>query len=159
MGVSVVSIPIILLRKTQMRLSQKVSLGGFLCLSLVMVCIAFVRAAGFRIGKAEDITWDLYWIYMEACIACIMASVTAMRTVFSEGGSKRSKPRYDPSNTIKERMMRKIRAKTPWVEVEGQELPNIPSATLTGMRTYIGGNDGKSMTETSHSVPDTETIV
>ena len=124
-----------------------------------MVCIAFVRAAGFRIGKAEDITWDLYWIYMEACIACIMASVTAMRTVFSEGSSRRSKPRYDPSNTMKERMMRKIRAKTPWVEVDGHELPNIPSATLTGMRTYIHGNDGKATTDISPPTADSETLV
>jgi hypothetical protein len=106
-----------------------------------MICVAFVRAAGFQIGGVADLTWSTYWVYMEACIACIMASITAMRTVFGSTGSRDPDPqRQRPSYSMRMLIMRKIR-KSGWDEVENTEnLPEIPSATLSGMRTFIRRN-------------------
>lgn len=107
-----------------------------------MICIAFVRAAGFRIGEVEDLTWSLYWIYMEACVACIMASITAIRTVFGSTGSRGPDlPKQRPSYSMRMQIMRKVR-RSGWDEVEedGEKLPEIPSATLSGMRTFVRRN-------------------
>ena len=103
----VVSIPIVLLHKTHMKLPQKVSLGCFLCLSLVMVCIALVRVSDFRIRGAEDITWDLYWVYMEAGVACIMSSVAVMRAALGIPGSRSRKPIKSEWYSMRERMRRR----------------------------------------------------
>lgn len=139
-----------------MKLRQKVSLGCFLCLSLVMVCIAFVRAVGFRIGDAEDITWDLYWIYMEACVACIMSSVAVMPAIFGNPGSRSPKPIEGECHSMsqrKERNMRKGSSRRFWWELEEGEndgVAEIPAVTLSGLRTSID-RSGQPATDTMQS--------
>lgn len=104
-----------------------------------MVCIAFVRAIGFRIGKAEDITWDLYWIYIEACVACIMSSVAVMRAIFGNPGSRSPKAFERESYSMRQRMggsVRKGSSQRFWWEVEEGEndgIAEIPAARLSGI--------------------------
>lgn len=76
-----------------MNLSQKVGLGVFLSLSLVMAIIAIVRMIGsIRPGlKSLDVSWELFWQQMEGCIAIMMGSMSAFRTVFSGRGPVRAR--------------------------------------------------------------------
>ncbi|KAF4535087.1 hypothetical protein BFW01_g9863 [Lasiodiplodia theobromae] len=89
----VVSFPIIILHRANMNLSQKVGLGVFLSLSLVMAIIAIVRMVGsIRPGlKSLDVSWELFWQQMEGCIAIMMGSMSAFRTVFSGRGPVRAR--------------------------------------------------------------------
>ena len=129
-----------------MKLQQKVPLACFLCLSLGMVCIALVRAAGFRIGDAEDITWDLYWVFTEACVACIMSSVAVMRAIFGNPISGPPRPGERESYSMRELMARKMRRgprRGFWWEVdEGDdaEIAEVPAARLSGVRTLVDGS-------------------
>lgn len=150
--VPVASIPIIILRKTQIKASRKVGLLLVLCLSLVMATIAIIRVSGFTIGSAShtqvyDLTWQLYWQYMEGCVACIMASVAAFRSLFVASSSREAKKNEQrPSYSMRLRLIERIkqsRSKNSWEAMSGDEdqLPAIPSATLSGVKTFIRRNN------------------
>jgi hypothetical protein len=63
-----------------MRLRQKVAVGSFLFLSLVMIAMALVRVSKMPGVVAIDTPYEIFWQYMEASIAILMASLTAFRT-------------------------------------------------------------------------------
>ncbi|CAN8105085.1 unnamed protein product [Discula destructiva] len=77
----IVSIPIIVLHRARMRTSQKLSLGIFMSLSLVMVCLAIIRASKIHGANSIDVVWEFYWQYMEAAVAVIMGSLTVIRNL------------------------------------------------------------------------------
>lgn len=91
----VVIIPVLVLNRTQMKLSRKVGLGISLCLSVVMALIALIRIGGYRIQGKIDITWRIFWQYVEAYVAIIMGSTAAFRTLFL---SKKSKKKHWKEN-------------------------------------------------------------
>lgn len=138
---AVVSIPIIILRKSKIKLRQKLVLGIFLCLSIAMVVVALTRISAYRLRGVIDLTWQIFWQYMEGCIALIMASLTTFRTAFIIVSSKRNeKKRKGPSYSMHQRLKAKLSRNRSdelekWANEEG--LPTIPGATLTGMRTFI----------------------
>lgn len=141
---SVVSIPILILRKTQMKTSQKLSLGVFLCLSIVMAITALIRMSAYRIRDVLDFTWQTFWVWIEACISIILGSAAAFRALLVQGVSKKSneKPR-GPSYSIHQRLLKRMKRSndSSWEEMDGDALPQIPSAILTGVRTFIRGNN------------------
>lgn len=127
-----------------MKLKQKLAIGVFLSLSVVIVMTSITRYAGYehRIDSI-DATWLICWVYLEASIAIIMASTAAFRTLFARG---------DPDTRgIKERhkvrklylFRKRLLRKTDWQVTDREDLPKIPSATLTGMDTFIY-NSGRS---------------
>lgn len=131
----VVSIPIILLWRVRINLRQKIGLSVLLCLSLVMAVIAIARMSGINLKSGVvDIVWLAFWQQQESSIAVIMISISAFRSLFvaraSNGPSPKdfSRPRY--RNKL-------------YLKLTGQDkdtrfgLPQIPGATLTGMRTVI----------------------
>ena len=122
-----------------MGLSRKVGLGAFLCLSVAMVLIALVRIGGYCIQGKIDITWQLFWQYIEACIAVIMGSATAFRTFFVSENSRKT-PEKKPSYSVRLRLLRKNNPtgeNSDWEDANGRHLPTVPSATLSGLRTFI----------------------
>lgn len=139
-GVLVVSIPIIILRKTQMKTSQKVSLGVFLCLSCVMAVAALTRAAGYRVHGVIDFTWEIFWQWMECGIAVIMGSAAAFRTLFVQDQIKEKNK--GPSYSMRQRLMQRWKRSYELSLEDGeQNLPQIPSATLSGLRTFLRRNN------------------
>ena len=116
-----------------------------------MATIAIIRLSGFRAtivskDKVYDLTWQIYWQYMEGCIGCIMASVATFRTLFAASNSNAAKKENrGPSYSFRQRVEKRLRsgAKDPWEVVSGddEEVPAIPSATLRGMRTFIRRNN------------------
>lgn len=108
-----------------------------------MMIICIVKISGIRAStNTMDMTWEMFWHFMETCIAVIMVSLTAFRSLFVAQWSGVHSPPDKPS--LRKRLLtlgivvRKNRAgESDSKETEG--LPEIPHATLTGMRTFIRG--------------------
>lgn len=119
-----------------------------------MAIIAIIWLSGFRAAhtskvKTYDVKWRIYWQYMEGCIGCIMASIATFRKLFltsiSNAAAKAKKNRQGPSYSFRQRLESKLKlsrgAKDPWRDVSGDDgddehLPAIPSATISGLRTF-----------------------
>jgi len=147
----VVSIPIILLRRSSIRFSQKVVLGIFMSLSLVMVIIAIVRCAKIYGKDGVDLPWEFFWQCMEANVAVLMSSLTVFRTLLTHESKKRvddrkrrraAGPRSNFKSSLSVRVWRILNVKgKPHEDLESQDgLPEIPGATMTGLRTFIRRN-------------------
>lgn len=66
-------------------------MGVFLCLSVVMAVIAIIRISAYRLrGRSGslDVTWVFLWLYLQACIATIMACLPAFRLLFTRRRSR-----------------------------------------------------------------------
>lgn len=121
-------------------------------LSVVMVVVALVRISGLHIVAADhrkvfDMTWQIYWLCMEGCIACIMASVAAFRSLFiSKGATPDKKDEQRSSYSMWRRLLRKLRglrfksSRDPKPDEEDQ-LPVIPFETLSSVERFIPGSD------------------
>ena len=118
-----------------MRSYQKVAIGIFLCLSIVMIILAIVRVAGIHYGATFDNSWIYLWQQVEACAAVTMISLTAFRSVFIPNTRKK----YSPWQASIPKFLRRTKS----IHSEDLNLNDIsmPSATLTGMRTFIGRGD------------------
>ena len=126
--------------KIQIKPRQKIGLGIFLCLNVSMAAVACVRGAGIRSDPKWDTPWTIFWLQMEACIAVSMASLTAFRSLFFAGanGSEARKAKSWYSPAYEKIMSRKNKSRENRESGEAQ-LPDIPTATLKGMRTFIQG--------------------
>lgn len=141
--VIVITIPILLLRKSQMKPSEKLGVGVFLCLSVVMAVIAIIRISAYRVrgpSGSLDVTWVFLWLYLQACIAVIMACLPAFRFLFTRRGSrvldeeKRNgspSPAYLPVRSQLRKPSRKgsVGWWSGWEEVGQKNLPKTPLAT------------------------------
>ena len=133
----VLSIPVALLWRVHINLRQKIGLSLVLCLSLVMAMATITRMAGVRLsGGAVDIIWLIFWEQQECSIAVLMFSVSAFRPLFVSNSSQKQPPhRPRTSSYWRRRVLQKHVASDE--ESTGNGLPEIPSATMTGMRTMI----------------------
>ncbi|KAF2871563.1 hypothetical protein BDV95DRAFT_572287 [Massariosphaeria phaeospora] len=139
----IVSIPVLVLRRVSIPFQQKFAVGAFLCLSLMMVVMTLVRSAKIHGPKGVpiDITWAVYWVHIEASIAIIMVSLTAFRTVFNLSRDQReTRERRKKPTTYLQRLGGGKKKR----QNEGMELPQVPRATMTGMRTFIHGGKRES---------------
>lgn len=140
---AVVSIPIIVLRKSQLKPNQQVKLAIFLCLSVIMTVIAIIRISGYRfhgigISGPIDTTWAFFWLYLEACVAVIMSSITAFRSLFLHSSSKTVNQDKDqnPIDAIRERISRRV-ARCGWDEVDEEPRISNVNTAHTGIETFI----------------------
>lgn len=138
----VVSIPVCLLWKVNIRPAQKLGLASFLCLSLVMAVMAIIRNSGLRIkllsgDSTFDRAWLNLWQQIEASIAICLVSLTAFRQLFIAGGPKRGRGSVKAwySSAIEKLKSQRRRA----VVDEFVQLPTIPSATHSSMQTLCQG--------------------
>ncbi|KAI9799663.1 MAG: hypothetical protein M1826_005481 [Phylliscum demangeonii] len=164
----IITLPIHLLWKVRMKARQKLGLGVFLCLSVFMMMTAVVRISALHrrlvvLGMpltAIDFTWKLFWQQVEACLAVLMVSLTALRSIFvtdhyrGGGGRRHARPRssrlkMSPGASYRPRYWPRHKhyasssddGTTP--DPDPGSLPAIPSATLTGLRTFIRGGGGR----------------
>lgn len=145
-----------------MKSGKRLGLSVFLCLSIVMIIIAIARSLGYiPHGASTKATWQYLWLYLEASIAIIMASITAFSafvlTKDYKSPDKKKKNQSPPLYSFREHLFRKKawRNRLEWEERDGEHLPHVPSATLTGMHTFIH-RQGRStdVTETMQSTPN-----
>ena len=134
---TVISIPIALLWNVKIKPRQKCALLASLCLSIIMVALCVVRIAGMRLPQhnAIDFLWSIFWAQLNGCVAILLISITAFRSLFVVDGSRNSGEKK-PLNTSREKFWRRRQASN---EKPDMGLPMIPRAMLTGMRTFIGG--------------------
>lgn len=140
-----ISIPIIILRKSSFNLRRKVSIGIVLCLSLFMIAIGLIRGISAGVMGSDDQVWTVFWVHVEASVSVIAVCPTAFRSLFLIKNTSRHTPdNYNDRNQghISISMLEKIwrRKKNP-----GLASTNV-RATLTGMRTLIRDN-GKTRSE------------
>lgn len=136
-----------------MKPRQQLGLGIFLCLSVIMTVIAIIRMSGYRfhgigISGSIDSTWAFFWLYLEACVAVIMASITAFRSLFIHGSSKAidQNKNQNPIEEIRERISRRA-ARCGWHEVNEQPRISNVNTAHTGIETFIYHKDP--LTETN----------
>ncbi|KAL8749804.1 MAG: hypothetical protein Q9184_006660, partial [Pyrenodesmia sp. 2 TL-2023] len=128
----IIAIPIHILWRVKIRFQQKLLLGSSLCLSVVMCVVALVRASGLTLGDFMDETWAVFWQQIEACVAVMLVSITTFRSFFVSTESRVSPRKRSPTNGQVSR-----KPVVYWTKRAGITLPSIPSATLTGLRTFI----------------------
>ncbi|KAF2112886.1 hypothetical protein BDV96DRAFT_579311 [Lophiotrema nucula] len=158
----VVSLPIIVLRGSQLSLPTKFGLSVFLCLSIFMAICAIARIAGFHYKGVEDDTWEFFWQHAEGAVAVMMASITAFRTLFVKPTDHEdiTTPR-SPVENLFYRFFRRFqslaRAKPDEKPSSNPSapstsifrLPKIPSPVFTGMRSFIRKNNRTEMSSAS----------
>ena len=138
----VLSLPIIILWRVRISIRQKIGLAFSLCLSCVMVIVTIVRIAGMQHGGNGnvDIVWLAFWQQQECSIAILMVSISAFRPLFVPSPSKppiHRQQRYSPSEKGR-RLLRRRPDPDLYDTHETNGLPQIPSATLTGMASVTG---------------------
>ncbi|PWY92220.1 hypothetical protein BO70DRAFT_402066 [Aspergillus heteromorphus CBS 117.55] len=140
----IISIPIRLLYKVQVRTLTKVGLGCFLCLSIFMCVCSIIRTAGTYYHGALDYPWQVFWLHLEGCIGVTMGSITVYRSTLI--GSNEVSAVFKKYIT---RMKGAVRGSSgdngmPQPEEESKTerrtfgLPSIPQATISGLRTWDG---------------------
>ena len=151
-------IPIRLIWTIQLRPRQKLALAATLCLSVVMVVFGLIRAKGLKLSANDliDITWGAYWALLATEVGIILVSLTAFRSLFVAHAAKR--PAGAGHRAWYSSGRRLLRPKQ-WARIgrnsssgkgssgpehggSGRDAPplaEIPGATMTGVRTYIGG--------------------
>lgn len=113
-----------------------------------MIIVALVRISGLRTHKfVMDMQWILFWNEIEACVATIMVSVTAFRQLLGIKTLKAREKKDRSWHSYRRRMLYGKSKKNSDNGWDAGQLPSIPGARLTGLRTLIrGGQDLKSMT-------------
>ena len=139
-------------------MSQKLALALSLCLSVVMIIVTIIRASGLLLanGSSVDVIWEVYWQYVEASVAVIMASLTAFRSFFVVRSARVQSPAKDSSYTGRLALVKRMFSPRTWrrtseeqrgFEVSNEELrevpkdplPKIPRPVMTGLHTFIRG--------------------
>ena len=152
----ITSIPPILLHKVRIKLRQKVGLGSFLCLSVVMIIIVIIRISKIRDKQWE--IWAIFWQQTEACFAILMLSTTAFRQLFICRHSSHLSPhKLKLSDTYRRYLPRWPKKSSSSSNSDNAHVSvNIPGATLTGVQTFIRGESGNVYLSESFDTLDRE---
>ena len=158
----VLVIPIHLLWHIQINLRQKILIGTSLCLSIVMIIITIIRMSKIRIGPTQtDIIWEVFWHQVEACTAVIMVSVSAFRYVFVAHEARQQPPNRKRVWYMSKKNLLRSALRRKKLRSDSEEMmdrwPEIPRATMTGMRTFIQGGEGGGENNSDPPVSPVET--
>jgi hypothetical protein len=139
----IVIIPILVLRRSPLKSRQKVAVGTFLSLSTVMIIVSITRSTKIH-GPPNvpiNVTWAIFWTHIEASVAIIMVSLTAFRTIFNQ--KKQERAQQERMRRVNSwRLFASFRRK-PRTDSDDEitALPQVPRATMTGLRTFIRGSN------------------
>lgn len=159
----IISVPVVLLRRVRISLRQKFGVGITLCLSLLMIVIALVRICGMYLAPHKvDILWIEFWNQQQCNVAVTMFSMTAFRSFcvkaapqapngqegqqhrFSslwESDLQKLKSLIGNRSSAREHTDNCVPVVQQFICKQHTEValhqPEIPRATLTGIRTAI----------------------
>ncbi|KAI9720462.1 MAG: hypothetical protein M1812_002968 [Candelaria pacifica] len=138
----IVAISLHILWTVRISPSQKFVLGIFLSLNLIMAITASVRISSLRYLGTIDEVWLFLWLQLEACVAIAMLSLTAFRSAFvvSSRARRENHPKEAWYSSVVEAVKRRAKVRRIHDREESDRgLPKIPSATMTGLRSFIRG--------------------
>ena len=141
----------------KIKLGQKVALACSLCLTAVIIIITVTRASGLVWQGKIDVVWEVYFQIVATEVGLILVSTTAFRALFVSRAAARNQhsPQKGPTSWVKsKRFLRYLLDPRRWMskyskDMTGSqkdastkggcdgELPSIPGATMTGMKTFI----------------------
>jgi hypothetical protein len=163
--IMIVSIPILLLWRTQLRSTQKLRILTFLCLSIFMVGFGLARFAGALMRDSNGVlTYSLAWttlfLHIECSTAVLMGGVTAFRNVFKQHtGDEESQQGKTPLLRYVRRIFSSGKSgKDSGDKPAGEKGPvisdqHVTRGTLRGVRTFIrrnGRERGETTVDQSH---------
>lgn len=134
----VLVIPPWLLWKVKISLRQKIGIGSFLCLSLIMIIIAVIRIS--RVHASDFDIWAFFLQQLEACISVLMLSLTALRTLYVSAKRTQEQQRNKIGYSTRKRFWpssKKLQDE-PYIQLD------MPNTALTGMRTLVVSNQSTS---------------
>ncbi|KAF2792260.1 hypothetical protein K505DRAFT_418567 [Melanomma pulvis-pyrius CBS 109.77] len=144
------SIPIILLRMSTLRCVQRLRIAIFLCLSIVIVMVSLVRLFGglyhSPLGKLEfSMQWMYTILHVEAAIAVMLGSISALRKVFATLPNDRSRENENrPIILIHYDLLKRTLSwkKSSSIKDDQKSTPQLSDGnrtqpTLRGLRTFI----------------------
>ena len=106
-----VTILISLLWNVRIKTRQKLGIGAFLCLSVVMIIFAIIKVSAIRTSvDSYNLVWEMFWQHVEACAAVLTVSFTAFRSLFLSNRQKHEKGNDRPG--IFQRLQTWLSAKT-----------------------------------------------
>ena len=114
-------------------------------MSIVIAISALIQVSGEVKDHNIDLQWSLFWQQVETSISIIVVSITGFRTLLGMRASKKrqqSEKRKDRLQSYRQRLLRKALRRNPVNRsvLVKNALPDIPNATLTGMRSFINGD-------------------
>ncbi|KAL8757059.1 MAG: hypothetical protein Q9199_002500 [Rusavskia elegans] len=144
----ILTIPPYLIWKVRISRRQKLGIAFFLCLSTSMVIIAIIRIS--QVHSPIYNIWATFWQQLEGCVAILMVSLTAFRTLFvTSPTNSQVKAAKKHSDGYRKRLWYKYKAssgdrdggsgKVERVNIVPVDV-TVPNAILRVMRTYIRGS-------------------
>lgn len=117
-----------------------------------MIVAAIMRCPSLRLAHPyTDMVWEVFWHFVEACLALMTVSVNAIRPLFVSDDLKVLHQREGPACSSSEWFRNSKNCLHSIHEMD--YLPSVPTAALTGIRTWIR-RDSKIPAMTSESDGD-----
>ena len=134
-----------------------------LCLTVIMIILTIIRTSRTKADNHIDIVWESYFIIVAAEVGIILTAVSAFRALYlsrqkrdvyrNQHTPQSDTPWYSPSRYLIKRIftLSFFRSKSRGSETSAAfeadsngkfpmpDLPGIPRAHMTGVRTLIGG--------------------
>lgn len=118
----VLIIPIHIIWKIKVHTRQKIGLATSLCLTIVIIVMTVIRAAGFMTPENQlDQLWDGYWNIIAAEVGLTMASATAFRALYVSKSGHTHRKESSGGRTWVAHWWYKARSKRRTHEEEGEE--------------------------------------
>lgn len=124
-----------------------------------MIVIAIVRIC--RISGIDQV-WQLFWQVLEPCVALVMTSITAFRSIFvTQETRERNRARWAaPAYSWIQRGKQKQASEAEldlWNTTQSeQQLPSIPHATVAKMKRFVPGKHHHGSRADGITMPDPE---
>ena len=148
-SITVIAIPTIIVRKIRLCMRRKAALASCLCLSSVTVLVTIIRVSGIVATGTQsiDVIWQIYWQYVEASVAVVMASASALRSLFVTARGPRASG-WHPRSASSGRSMRRMKM-LPWKtrrrsrmaqhlrQPLDEDAPPIPRAHIIGSSEFF----------------------
>jgi hypothetical protein len=121
-----------------------------------MIATTIIRLSGLINKGVVDALWTSYWNVISAEVGIFMAAAIAFRSLFV-ANSKSKAPQDPPKRYFGDSFLRVFHRKksSTWDEsqADATELPRIPRAQLTGMRSFI---DAQGRSRVDPALPENE---
>ena len=132
-----------MLWNVRIKSQQKIAIGATLCLSTAMIVTCIIQISGLESSAGSiDVTWGNFWQLAEACIAVLMVSLTALRSLFVMHASRLPKfPRPSWSSKHASKWLKNLKLKK--LEQSSSSFgsnqpPEVPRAVLNSATTRTG---------------------